>query len=35
MTSFLPHQHRLQLAQLDYLTAAKAAATTVEENDVG
>ena len=28
-------QHRLQLAQLDHLTASKAAATTLAENYVG
>jgi p-hydroxybenzoate 3-monooxygenase len=28
-------QHRLQLAQLDYLIASKAAATTLSENYVG
>src|SRR5262249_33545415 len=28
-------QHRLQLAQLDYLTSSRAAATTLAENYVG
>jgi p-hydroxybenzoate 3-monooxygenase len=41
MTSMLhrsgggPYQHRLQLAELDYVTSSRAAATALAENYVG